>query len=162
MKALFHDLRSTVTPIYPVLLKQLVPLLLQKLDPAALTELLATLVALFKYVLIPTLPSSLLAITWDELQHPLEKCDDEGRRMLGEVWGSALRRMKPDQREACITLMSGSLNSNPSLRDGIAWVIVAACQVGARISREGTTLLTHCSRHHLGVFMLAPLMWYLY
>lgn len=117
--------------MYTTLLKQLISLLLQKLDPAALTELLATLVAFFKYVLLPTLPSTLLAFTWDELQHPLEKCDDEARRMLGEVWGAALRRMKLDQREACIAFMSDSLKTNPSLRDGTAWAIVASCQVRA-------------------------------
>lgn len=129
MKALLHDLRSTITPVYTILLKRLVPVLLQKLEPVALAELLATLVALFKYVLIPTLPSPLLGVTWNELQQPFENCDDEGRRMLGEVWGAALRRMKPDQRGTCVALMFDGLNSNSSLRDGIAWATVAACQV---------------------------------
>jgi U3 small nucleolar RNA-associated protein 20 len=129
MKAILHDLRSTITPVYTVLLKRLVPLLVQKLEPVALAELLATLVALFKYVLMPTLPSSLLGVTWNELRQPFENCDDEGRRMLGEVWGAALRRMKPDQRGTCVALMLDGLKSNTSLRDGIAWATVAACRV---------------------------------
>src|ERR1700733_4985990 len=49
MKALLHDLRSMITPVYTILLKRLVPVLLRKLEPVALGELLATLVALFKY-----------------------------------------------------------------------------------------------------------------
>lgn len=135
MKALLHDLRSTVTPMYTAILNELVPLLLRKLDTLALSELLTTLVTFFKYVLIPSLPSlTLLALTWKQLLRPFEEGDDQSRRMLGEVWGATLRRMKADHRETCVRMMMESLRENHSLRDGIAWVVVEACQVCHSIS----------------------------
>lgn len=147
MNCLIHDLRTTLRPVYTTLLHTLLPLLLlRKLDPLALTELLATLVSFFKYILIPSLPSSspsllettsfpsLLEATWSELQGPFERCEDEGRRMLGEVWGATVRRMKVGERTACLKLMTDSLKEKPVLRDGIAWVVVEACQVRSSTS----------------------------
>ncbi|KAF8305376.1 hypothetical protein DL93DRAFT_356267 [Clavulina sp. PMI_390] len=133
MKSLLHDLRSTMAPMYTPMLHELVPLLLQKLDPNTLTELLSTFAVFFKYLLIPALPSpSAVTGTWEQLVAPFEEGDDQGRRMLGEVWGATLRRMKEESRAQCIRLMMQSLTKTPALRDGIAWTIVEACQAPSR------------------------------
>lgn len=132
MKAFIHDLRTTILPSYEKLLGTLVPLLMRKIETGALTELLSSLLALFKYVLIPSLsspPSPLLTSTWRELSQPFVSSSDEGKRMLGEVWGSTIRRMKVEYRSTAIKLMLKSLMKEGDLGDGICWVLVEACQV---------------------------------
>lgn len=150
LDALTHDLRTTLLPLYPVILKTLSPLLLRKLPPAAFTELLSTLLSLFKFVLLPSLPSPLLLATWKELQRPLKEASDDGRRMLGEVWGAVLRRVKHSEREELVKVMVEDLNKNEALRDGVAWTFVHACQAPSRTLHPCTpTVLSTLLDAHL-------------
>jgi U3 small nucleolar RNA-associated protein 20 len=130
LKALAHDLRTTMMPMYLPIIQELLPLLLRKLNPAASEELLATLLAIFKYILIPSLPSAMLRDTWRQLRHPFIESSKDGRRMLGEVWGAVIRRLPSDERTKLVSMMLYSLLEEPELRDSIAWAFVAACQVG--------------------------------
>lgn len=167
MKAFIHDLRSTILPMYPTLLNTLIPLLQRKIDTSALTELLATLATLFKYVLIPPLSSPspststssapippVLSLTWKSLLPALAHVNDETRRMVGQVWGSTLRRMKLEMRDVCSLMMLDSLSGNnpdnddegeyEELRDGITWVLVEACQAQNRTFHLCAPKLVDC------------------
>ena len=57
---LAHDLRTTLAPEYPRVLKRLLQLLPRSLSAEALTALLATFSALFKYILVPTVDTESL------------------------------------------------------------------------------------------------------
>jgi hypothetical protein len=160
MKALLHDLRSTMVPMYGPLLQALLPLTARKLEPEALTELLSTLLSFFKYLLIPALqkadttpsPSSVLSLTWRELCKTFEECGDDGRRMLGEVWGATLRRMSANQRSTATAMMIKSLGMKPAFRDGIAWAVVEASQV-CDIPRVAPN---HCLTPTTGALTITP------
>lgn len=62
---------------------------------------------------------------WSTFAAVLPKCDPEVQRAVGELWGSALRRMKVAAREQCINAVSAAENADVS-----AWVFVSACKVG--------------------------------
>lgn len=140
LKALAHDLRTTMVPMYLSLIQELLPLLLRKLNPAAFEELLATLLAIFKYILIPSLPSTNLRDTWQQLRRPFIESSPDGCRMLGELWGAVVRRLTSDERTKLVSMMVYSLFDEPELRDGIAWVFVTACQVGLSSTHLDITL----------------------
>lgn len=129
MKALTHDLRTTLLPSYSSLLHNLTPLLTRKLPPNGFTELLSTLLSLFKFVLLPNLSVPLLSVTWKLLSKSLKEASDDGRRMVGEVWGAVVRRVKASEREGLVREMMSSLKQEGALRDGVAWAFVHACQV---------------------------------
>ncbi|KAG5220006.1 U3 snoRNP protein [Salix suchowensis] len=117
---LAHDLRTTLSPMYPDILARLLQLLTRSISAASLSALLATFSALFKFC---SCPQSAL-ICWKLLDptavHP------EIQRAVAEVWGSVLRRLKVAGREKAVQSIAGDLEG---LEDASAWCLVFACKV---------------------------------
>lgn len=124
---LAHDLRTTLAPEYPRVLRRLLKLLPRSLSAEALTALLATFSALFKYVLVPSVDSQLLEQAWAAFHEVLPKCHPEVQRATAEVWGATLRRLKVSLREDCVRILAAS--SGGGLGDACAWIFVTACKV---------------------------------
>ena len=132
MTNLAHDLRTTLLPQYPTILTSVTSLLKRTLVSDTLTALLATLSSLFRYIVIPA--SQLLRPTWVTLRKCLidstttQKgvAGEELRRMLAEVWGVLLRRLKASQREEAVTLLMDGLED---CEEGVAWVLIYAIKV---------------------------------
>ena len=135
MRSLFqklaHDLRTTLAPEYPRVLKKLLKLLPRSLSAEALTALLATFSALFKYVLVPSVDSELLSQAWQAFCDVLPQCHPEVQRATAEVWGATLRRIKIALRDDAVRLVAASASQ---LGDVCAWIFVTACQVCELIS----------------------------
>ena len=135
MRSLFqklaHDLRTTLAPEYPRVLKKLLKLLPRALSAEALTALLATFSALFKYVLVPSVDSELLSQAWQAFCDVLPQCHPEVQRATAEVWGATLRRIKVALRDDAVRLLAASAGE---LADVCAWIFVTACQVCERLS----------------------------
>ena len=121
-----HDLRTTLSPIYDDLLKNLLSLLPRSISPPVLTCLLETLSSIFRYLLIPSLNLALLDQTWDAISQVLPKCLGEVQRAVAEVWGSCLRRMKKDAREKSVVLLA---DRTGDIENASAWALVFACKV---------------------------------
>lgn len=121
-----HDLRTTVSPIYPSLLDRLLALLPRAISAAALTALLETLSSIFRYLLIPAIDSTLLPQTWERVCAVLPKCLGEIQRAMAEVWGAVLRRMKAGPREEAVRLLA---KHTTTIEDASAWAIVYASKV---------------------------------
>jgi len=94
-----HDLRTTISPVYPSLLQQLLALLPRTISALALTSPLETLSSFFRYLLIPAVNPNLLEETWNMVLSVLPKCLGEIQRAMTEVWGGVLRKLKPGPRE---------------------------------------------------------------
>jgi U3 small nucleolar RNA-associated protein 20 len=121
-----HDLRTTLSPVYPDLLHRLLALLPRSISAPALTTLLETFSSLFRYLLIPSINLDLLEKTWNLLRSTLPKCLPEIQRAVAEVWASALRKMKSGAREKAITLLATNARG---VEDASTWVFVYACKV---------------------------------
>jgi U3 small nucleolar RNA-associated protein 20 len=126
LQKLAHDLRTTISPVYPDLLSRILKLLPDSISAPTLMTLIATLSALFKYLLIPSNDVGLLETTWLSFREILPKCIPEVQTATAEVWGSALRRMNASAKERSVVLMAQSLEG---LEDTTAWMIVFACKV---------------------------------
>ncbi|TBU52202.1 hypothetical protein BD310DRAFT_784738, partial [Dichomitus squalens] len=123
---LAHDLRTTLAPEYPRVLRRLLKLLPRSLSAEALTALLATFSALFKYVLVPSVDSELLQQAWNAFCEVLPQCHPEVQRATAEVWGAVLRRLKVALREGAVRVVASS--STGGLGDVCAWTFVTACK----------------------------------
>ncbi|KAF5354672.1 hypothetical protein D9756_005618 [Leucocoprinus leucothites] len=123
MQKLAHDLRTTLSPIYPSILKRLLKLLPRALEPAALTVLLETFSSLFRYLLVPSIHLELLTHSWNAVSSILPKCLPEIQRAVAEVWGSVLRRLKSASRDHAVKLLAENAEG---LEDASAWAIVFA------------------------------------
>lgn len=121
-----HDLRTTISPVYPDLLDRLLSLLPRSISAPALTALLETFSSLFRYLLIPGIDPKLLDQTWSKICAVLPKCLGEIQRALAELWAGVLRRMKAGPREKAATLLGENAET---LEDATAWVVVFACKV---------------------------------
>jgi len=121
-----HDLRTILSPVYPDLLRRLLKLLSSSIAATALTALLETFSALFKYLLVPSIDQELLEETWSSMQSILPNCLPEIQRAMAEVWGSVLRRLKTSGKEKAVTLLAGNIKG---IEDACAWMIVFACKV---------------------------------
>jgi len=126
LQKMAHDLRTTISPVYPSLLQQLLALLPRTISALALTSLLETLSSLFRYLLIPAVNPNLLEETWNMVSSVLPKCLGEIQRAMAEVWGGVLRKLKAGPREDAIRLLA---NNAENAEDASAWVVVFACQV---------------------------------
>lgn len=126
MQKLAHDLRTTLSPVYPAILKQLLKLLPRPLDTAALTVLLETLSSLFRYLLVPSIHTELISHSWNAVRSILPKCLPEVQRAFAEVWGSVLRRLKSASRDRAVNLLAENAEG---LEDASAWAVVFACKV---------------------------------
>ncbi|KAI0359462.1 hypothetical protein OH77DRAFT_1472682 [Trametes cingulata] len=145
---LAHDLRTTLAPEYPRVLKRLLQLLPRSLSADALTALLATFSALFKYVLVPSVDSELLKQAWGAFCDVLPNCHPEVQRATAEVWGATLRRLKVSLREDCVRLLAAS--SNEGLGDACAWIFVTACKsVSQTLHTATASLIAPLVRFHL-------------
>ncbi|KZT64878.1 hypothetical protein DAEQUDRAFT_769307 [Daedalea quercina L-15889] len=123
---LAHDLRTTLAPSYPQVLRRLTHLLPRSLSAPAVTALLATFSALFRYVLVPAVDAELLEQAWAIFRDTLARCNPEVQRATAEVWGATLRRLKVADRELCVRMIAAS--AGHGLADACAWVFVSACK----------------------------------
>lgn len=128
MQKLAHDLRTTLSPIYPTVLKRLLKLLPRSLEPAALTTLLETLSSLFRYLLVPSIHTELITHSWNAVRSTLPKCLPEIQRAVAEVWGSVLRRLKSASKDHAMNLLAESAEG---MEDASAWAVVFASKVGS-------------------------------
>jgi hypothetical protein len=126
LQKLAHDLRTTLAPIYTNILDRLLKLLPRSINAVALTALLETFSALFKFLLVPSIHLQLLEETWDSVRLILPKCLPEIQRAMAEVWGSVLRRLKTAPRARAVNLLAKNLEG---VEDASAWAIVYACKV---------------------------------
>ena len=109
------------------MLGRLLQLLPRSLSAEALTALLATFSALFKYVLVPAVEVELLSQAWTAFVNVLPQCHPEVQRATAEVWGATLRRLKLSLREDAVRMVAGCTDSG--LGDACAWIFVTACKV---------------------------------
>jgi U3 small nucleolar RNA-associated protein 20 len=123
LQKLLHDLRSTLAPQYEQLLTVLLPLSTKSLAPEVLPIYLQTLSTLFKYLLLSQ--PDLLLSTWSSVQSTLRPCTLEMQRMLGEVVGTTIRKLKLEDRLRVVQLL---VDEPDDLENAIAWVFVSATQ----------------------------------
>ncbi|KAL4079019.1 armadillo-type protein [Scleroderma citrinum] len=125
LQKLAHDLRTTLSPVYASLLQSLLNFLPRPIAAPALTSLLATLSALFRYLLIPSIHLDLLQQTWSSFHSTLPDCSAEVQRAAAEVWASVLRRLKSSAREKAVLLMAMNLTG---VEDATTWMLIFACK----------------------------------
>ena len=104
----------------------LIPLLRRVIPSEALTSLLATFSALFKYIMIPSDDFDVIQRVWASFREALPKCGPEVRQATAEVWGVLIRKLKLPTRTKLVTLLVSDLNGT---EDFIPWVVVDACKV---------------------------------
>ncbi|KAI0045527.1 hypothetical protein FA95DRAFT_1561038 [Auriscalpium vulgare] len=147
MQKLAHDLRSSLLPSYDTLLSRLLQLLPRAISAAALTALLATFSALFKYLLIPSAEAELFTQTWGAVRGTLPKCNSEVQRAMAEVWGSVLRRAKTAMRGHATECMAADLEG---VEDACAWVVVFACKsVSQTLHTAAPSIVGPLVKYHL-------------
>ncbi|KAJ7756392.1 armadillo-type protein [Mycena maculata] len=160
LQKITHDLRVTLAPVYldPVLPKLLSLLQRSKtISAPALTALLATFAALFKFLLIPASSSSeleLLDKTWSHIRDVLPRCLPEVQRAMAEAWGGVLRRLKPAAKERAIALLVDSVVDNgegaSEMQDAAAWALVYACKsVSQTLHTCAPSIIAPLLAHHL-------------
>jgi U3 small nucleolar RNA-associated protein 20 len=123
LQKLLHDLRSTLVPQYEQLLAVLLPLSTKSLAPEVLPVYLQTVSTLFKYLLLPH-PDSLPS-TWASVRSALRSCTLEVQRMLGEVVGTMIRKLKSEDRLQIVQLL---VDEQDDLENAITWTFVSATQ----------------------------------
>ncbi|KAG8773650.1 U3 snoRNP protein [Ceratobasidium sp. 428] len=116
---LIYDLRQTLLPLATQILTTLLSLLARKLAPDALELLLTALTAHLKYLVV-TNPSTLLEPAWNVF---LSTVSPLHVRMLAEVWGHLLRKLKGEDRRHAVGLLISPLGKEPEF---IAWCVVEA------------------------------------
>ena len=118
---------TTLAPGYPRVLKRLLQLLPRSLSAEALTTLLATFSAHFKYILVPAVDAELLRQAWAAFTEVLPQCHPEVQRATAEVWGATLRRLKVSLRDDAVQMIAESADG--ALGDACAWILVTDCKV---------------------------------
>ncbi|CAE6388887.1 unnamed protein product [Rhizoctonia solani] len=119
---LMYDLRQTLLPVAPQLLETLLGLLPRKLPPDSLELLLTALTTHLKYLVITN--PSLLESAWSTFLHAASTSTQPPHvRMLAEVWGHLLRKLKKPEKEKAALLLVASLKDAP---DFVAWCVVEA------------------------------------
>jgi U3 small nucleolar RNA-associated protein 20 len=126
LQKIVHDLRMTLSPVYPDLLNHLLKLLARSISASALTVLLSTFSSLFKYLLVPSIEANLLEQTWSCIHNILPRCAPEVQRAMAEVWALVLRRLNPTARKQAVGLVAADLTG---IEDPCAWMFIYACQV---------------------------------
>ncbi|KAF9449246.1 hypothetical protein P691DRAFT_667809, partial [Macrolepiota fuliginosa MF-IS2] len=147
MQKLAHDLRTTLSPVYPSILKRLLKLLPRSLEPAALTVLLETLSSLFRYLLVPSIHTELVTHSWNAVRLTLPKCLPEIQRTVAEVWGSVLRRLKSSSRDHAVGLLAENAEG---LEDASAWAVVFACKsISQTLHTSTVSIFTPLLAHYV-------------
>ncbi|CAE6338688.1 unnamed protein product [Rhizoctonia solani] len=119
---LMYDLRQTLLPVAPQLLETLLGLLPRKLPPDSLELLLTALTTHLKYLVVTN--PSLLESAWSKFLHAASTSTQPPHvRMLAEVWGHLLRKLKKPEKERAAQLSVGSLKDAP---DFVTWCVVEA------------------------------------
>ncbi|KAF8706717.1 Down-regulated in metastasis, partial [Rhizoctonia solani] len=119
---LMYDLRQTLFPIASQLLGTLLGLLPRKLPPDSLELLLTALTTHLKYLVVTN--PSLLESSWSLFLHAATASTQPSHvRMLAEVWGHLLRKLKKPEKEQAVQILVASLNDAP---DFGAWCVVEA------------------------------------
>ena len=113
-------------PYIENLISKLVTLLRRAIPSDALTSLLATFSALFKYIMIPSDDFEVIQRVWTSFREALLKCSSEVRRATAEVWGALVRKLKFPTRSKLVPMLVSDFNE---IVDFIPWVIVDACKV---------------------------------
>ncbi|KAJ7158771.1 armadillo-type protein [Mycena filopes] len=158
LQKITHDLRMTLSPAYldPVLPRLLALLLRSKtISAPALTVLLATFAALFKFLLIPassTTELQLLETTWTCIRDILPRCLPEVQRAMAEVWGGVLRRLKPEAKERAVVLLAESViaQTESEVQDAAAWCLVYACKsVSQTLHTSAASIVLPLINYHL-------------
>ncbi|KAG8737812.1 U3 snoRNP protein [Ceratobasidium sp. 414] len=116
---LIYDLRQTLLPVAPQILASLLSSLSRKLPPDALELLLTALTAHLKYLVVVD-PTTLLEPAWRAF---LSAVSSSYVRMLAEVWGHLLRKLKKEDKRRAVRLLVSSLEQEPEF---VAWCIVEA------------------------------------
>ncbi|KAG8958312.1 U3 snoRNP protein [Tulasnella sp. 419] len=145
LQNLTHDLRSTLVPQYPTLLSTTTSLFSRSLTPETLTTLLSTLSSLFRYILSSSpqlLPTSFHAIRLAMIDSRAKVgggvAGEELQRMIAEVWGSVLRKVKSAHREQAIRLLADGLEG---CEEGTAWCLIYAAKAPSHSIHPSTPLL---------------------
>ncbi|KAI5120165.1 hypothetical protein M0805_008432 [Coniferiporia weirii] len=153
MQKLVEDLRLTLEPAYDSIVSCLFSYLPRRISPESLSALLATMLALFKHLLLPSVPGSdsgnddILKTTWTQLSMSLAKCNSEVQRAVAEVWSSVLRRLKKGDRQRCVMHM---VTSGRNMDDVIAWSLVfSAKSVAQTLHTCSPTLVLSCLDFYL-------------
>jgi U3 small nucleolar RNA-associated protein 20 len=107
-------------------MSKLVPLLRRAIPSDALTSLLATFSALFKYIMVPSDSFDVIQRIWVSFRETLSKCSAEVRRATAEAWGVLVRKLKLPTRVRLVSLLVSDLDG---VEDIVPWVIVDACKV---------------------------------
>ncbi|KAF7327783.1 DRIM domain-containing protein [Mycena kentingensis (nom. inval.)] len=146
LQKLTHDLRTTLSPVYldPVLPRLLSLLKSSKnISAQALTTLLATLAAVFKFLLVPEQGLGLLETTWGQIRDVLPRCLPDVQRALAEVWGGVLRRLKSAAKEHALVLLceSAADEDGKNVEDAVAWCLVYACKSVSQTLHTCTPLI---------------------
>ncbi|KAJ6494813.1 hypothetical protein C8R47DRAFT_384388 [Mycena vitilis] len=158
LQKITHDLRMTLSPVYldPILPRLLALLLRSKtISAPALTALLATFAALFKFLLIPASSSTELGLldkTWTCIRDVLPRCLPEVQRAMAEVWGGVLRRLKPEAKERAVLLLAESATgeSESAVQDAAAWCLVYACKsVSQTLHTSTPSIILPLVNYHL-------------
>ncbi|KAK2463026.1 hypothetical protein APHAL10511_004681 [Amanita phalloides] len=144
------DLRTVLLPQYQSLLCILLALLPKNISTDALTILLSTLTAFFKYILLPSLQSDskILEETWAELCTVMKRCSPDIQRAGAEVWGTVLRRLKGNEvKERAMILLVENLEG---LESSWATALVYACKsVSQTLHTCTSSLIRPLLSHHL-------------
>ncbi|GJE97349.1 DRIM domain-containing protein [Phanerochaete sordida] len=142
LQKLAHDLRTTIAPLYRPVLDRLLKLLPRTLAAEVLKILLDTFSVLFKYVGIP---ADAVEETWAAFAEVLPKCDPEVQRVVAELWGTTIRRLKAAAREQCALSIVTSASADVS-----SWVFVSACKsVSQTLHTTTPSLAAPLLRHYL-------------
>jgi len=145
LQKLLHDLRSTLAPQYEQLLAVLLPLSTKSLAPEVLPVYLQTVSTLFKYLLLPQ--PDRLSSTWSSVQSALRSCTLEMKRMLGEVVGTMIRKLKLEGRLQMVQLL---VDERDDLDNAIAWILVSATQsISNTLHTTAPSFVTTLLEHHL-------------
>ncbi|KDN46838.1 hypothetical protein RSAG8_03915, partial [Rhizoctonia solani AG-8 WAC10335] len=114
---LMYDLRQTLLPVAHQILETLLGLLPRKLPPDSLELLLTALTTHLKYLVVTN--PSLLESTWLAfLRAASGSTQPPHVRMLAEVWGHLLRKLKKPEKERAAQLLIAALGD---ASDFVTW-----------------------------------------
>ncbi|KZO93884.1 hypothetical protein CALVIDRAFT_600365 [Calocera viscosa TUFC12733] len=125
---LIYDLRTTLAPVYSRILDSLLARLNSKLPQKTLQALLNALSSLFKYLLVPSTASPILQETWTKIAAVLRE-GGEIARVVSEVWGKVIRRLKSAEREVLVESMLGE--------QGVEFYVAMALVEGMKSPNHG-------------------------
>ncbi|EKM53531.1 uncharacterized protein PHACADRAFT_99272, partial [Phanerochaete carnosa HHB-10118-sp] len=109
-----------------------------KADEEALKPLLEYIYAFFISCdgAYPPPVSNAIEETWAAFAQVLPKCDPEVQRVVAELWGTTIRRLKAAVREQCVLSIVSAASPDVS-----SWVFVSACKQLADAEKEDSELL---------------------